>query len=285
MAAEKSNGKTDTVKTPLHMAMQEVSDLNEKGIKVQGGKKYTQVVTRVEVFRKHFGLQYGIETGIFEFAGGFMAKALIRDLGTDKIIGTGHSFANNIAKEKSVEKFETTAIGRALASCGLAGGEYATQDEIETHEERYERKPEFTREDKMFQRDFLYDLASTDDVDSLIAKHEERFTELPEYINGLLTDAVTSRKIQIQNKISTVPPKYGFIDVDEANGFLGYTENLIEKAKDISKLGQWMVENDHKLKALDMSLKAAKYQLEGGSPYQRLVKLYTKRIKQPEAAE
>lgn len=121
----------------IQKAMAEVAKLNDDGIKVQGGKKYTQVVTRVEVFRKHFGYDYAINTDIKPFGTGFLVKATVSTLSGEQI-GSGHSYATSIQKEKSIEKLETTAIGRALASCGLSGGEYCTQDEIDTHQERYE---------------------------------------------------------------------------------------------------------------------------------------------------
>lgn len=271
------------LRTPLEMAMQEVSSLNSEGIKVQGGKRYTQVVTRVEVFRKHLGFHYGIETGIFEFAGGFMAKAVIRDLTNDKIIGTGHSYAGSIAKEKSVEKFETTAIGRALASCGLSGGEYATQEELETHEDRYEK---FPREFKIFQRDFLYDLAHCKDVqevDDLRSHWYDDFQAMPGYVTDPLNDQISSRKKQIENKVSTVPAKYGFIDVEEALAFGTLAKKNIEEGP-LESLENWMLENHDKLKALDFTLKAKKYN-ENGTPSERLYKAYELRTSNKIAAE
>ena len=47
----------------LKKIMEEISSLNEThGVPQKGGKKYTQVVHRVEVFRKHVGTTYGIQT-------------------------------------------------------------------------------------------------------------------------------------------------------------------------------------------------------------------------------
>lgn len=125
----------------IQEAMAEISGLNEKGgkgtTKVQGGKIYTNVSTRVEVFRKHFGFEYGIETApLFPHGGGIFMQAWIKKGG--EIVGSGHAFSQNITKEKGIEKLETTAIGRALASLGLSGGEYASDVEMETWQERYE---------------------------------------------------------------------------------------------------------------------------------------------------
>jgi len=126
--------------TDLNTAMDAVAKENKNGVKMQGGKKYTQVVTRVEIFRRHFGLEYGIQTEIKPLSNGVLASATVTNA-DGAIIGSGHAHTTAIQKDKSIEKCETTAIGRALASCGLSGGEYATENEIETHEERYQGPP------------------------------------------------------------------------------------------------------------------------------------------------
>ena len=43
----------------LNKAMNEVSGQNKDGVKVQGGKKYTNVSTRVEMLRRNFGFDVG----------------------------------------------------------------------------------------------------------------------------------------------------------------------------------------------------------------------------------
>lgn len=136
----------DTLKA-VAAAMKEVVGLNEShGVKVSGGKKYTQVVHRVEVFRKHFGLEYGIDTQVTQFGNGVIVKAYVMR-GAD-VIGSGHAYATSLAKEKSLEKLESTAIGRAMASCGLSGGEYATDNEIDSWADRYSDAPPIRPFDK-----------------------------------------------------------------------------------------------------------------------------------------
>jgi len=124
----------------LAEAMAEISGVNDKAgkgtTKVQGGKIYTNVNARVEVFRKKFGLEYGIDTQISTFEGGVLTKAYVTK--GDNVIGSGHAYASSIGQAKSLEKSETVAIGRAMASLGLSGGEYATDNEIESWKERYE---------------------------------------------------------------------------------------------------------------------------------------------------
>lgn len=129
----------------LIKAMDEIAKLNEQGgkgtTKVQGGKTYTNVSARVEVFRKHLGLEYGIETSpLFPAQGGIFMQAWVKDM-NGNVIGSGHAYATSVSKEKGIEKLETTAIGRAMASLGLAGGEYASDIEMESWDDRYSPPP------------------------------------------------------------------------------------------------------------------------------------------------
>ena len=127
----------------LNKAMAEIADLNKaggKGTAKLSGKTYTNVSTRVEVFRKHFGLEYGIETEVLFPVKGVLMTAYIKDK-EGFIAGTGRSYAESLQKDKSLEKLESVAIGRAMASIGLAGGEYASDNEIESWQGRYEPAP------------------------------------------------------------------------------------------------------------------------------------------------
>ncbi len=120
----------------LHKAMHEVNDLNRShGIVQRGGKKYTEVSVRLEAFRKHLGLQAGIETHILvDTPERVVIKAQITDAVTGRIIGSGHAEefrgSSNVNKTSAIENAETSAIGRALASIGLHGGSYASANEI-----------------------------------------------------------------------------------------------------------------------------------------------------------
>ena len=116
--------------------MKEISELNKThGIAQRGGKKYTQVKDRVDGFRKHCEFNYGIET-FKEVDDGkrIVFKAMIKDLeGT--VIGCGYAEEirgqGYVNKTSAVENCETSSIGRALSSCGLSGGEYASSMEMD----------------------------------------------------------------------------------------------------------------------------------------------------------
>ena len=117
-------------------AMKDVYSLKEEfGVQVRGNKKYTQVVTRVEVFRRAFGSEYGIQTDILLNDGKYViVKATIADK-NGYVVSSGLAEeirgGSPVNKTSALENCETSAIGRALASMGLHGGQYASADEME----------------------------------------------------------------------------------------------------------------------------------------------------------
>jgi len=125
----------------LKDVMAAVNDLNQShGVTQKGGKKYTEVAKRVEAFRTHFGLKYGITTNIVvDNEKRVVIKAQVYDL-SNKEIAVGEGYAEEIRgsslvnKTSAIENCETSAIGRALASLGLHGGQYASVNEIDKAE-------------------------------------------------------------------------------------------------------------------------------------------------------
>ena len=117
-------------------AMALVQEYNkEHGVKQRGGKMYTQVVHRMEAFRQIFGLEFGTDTTVLVDDGHrVVVKAIITNengmvIGSgmaEEIRGEGH-----VNKTSALENCETSAVGRALASIGLSGGEYASANEMD----------------------------------------------------------------------------------------------------------------------------------------------------------
>ena len=99
------------------------------------GKSYTQVATRVEIFRKHFGHEYSILTEILPASDPFV-RVMVTISKDQHVIATGLAEENRNAgpvnKTSALENCETSAIGRALANFGLHGGEYASAGEVES---------------------------------------------------------------------------------------------------------------------------------------------------------
>ena len=120
----------------LNKCMDAVNDLNKShGVKQRGGKMYTQVVHRMEAFRRHFGTDYGVDTQVLVDDGQrvVIKATIINSSGiqvgsgmAEEIRGQGH-----VNQTSALENAETSAVGRALASIGLAGGEYASANEMD----------------------------------------------------------------------------------------------------------------------------------------------------------
>ena len=112
--------------------------MNER-VRVKGGGLYTKVVDRLSAFKEKYHPDEGftIKTDITTLTDNyvvFKAEIISKD---GVILSTGHGF-NAIAKEKSLEKAETVAVGRALAFFDpMYGGEseLASQEEMEKFQE------------------------------------------------------------------------------------------------------------------------------------------------------
>jgi hypothetical protein len=134
----------------LNKTMDAVAELHKShGVKQKGGKLYTQVVHRMEAFRKHHGTDFGVDTSILVNDG---QKVVVKAIITDK---DGRTVGAGMAEEirgqglvnttSALENAETSAIGRALASLGLAGGEYASANEMDAvvrKTDAIEKKPQ-----------------------------------------------------------------------------------------------------------------------------------------------
>ena len=120
----------------LSKTMDVVAELHKShGVQQKGGKFYTQVVHRMEAFRRIHGTDFGIDTQILVNDG---KKVVVKAIITDKDNRTvGVGMAEEIRGQglvnttSALENAETSAIGRALASLGLAGGEYASANEMD----------------------------------------------------------------------------------------------------------------------------------------------------------
>lgn len=106
----------------------------DTGIVSIHGKDYKTVAKRVDEFRKEYGIKMSIITKLVSIdEKSVVMEADILD-DTGRTIATGFAEENRQASQinrtSALENCETSAIGRALANFGLAGGEYASADEV-----------------------------------------------------------------------------------------------------------------------------------------------------------
>ncbi len=124
--------------TQVINCMSRVADLHERdAIGTKGGKTYTEVKHRVTAFRESFGYTYGIDTNIVsELCNDkqVAVKCTITEVSTGNVVGSGLAFEligkGPVNQTSALENCDTSAIGRALASMGLGGSEYASLFEM-----------------------------------------------------------------------------------------------------------------------------------------------------------
>ena len=97
------------------------------------GKSYTQVSTRINLFRKYFPMA-SIET-LITYNDDIRVIIQTKISLNDRVIATGYAEevrgdGNYINQTSAVENCETSSIGRALSNLGLGGSEYASSFEV-----------------------------------------------------------------------------------------------------------------------------------------------------------
>ena len=122
--------------TDLNKTMDAINELNKThGVKQRGGKMYTQVVHRMEALRRHHGTDFGVETKILVDDGQRVVVQAYITFAQGGVLGSGMAEEirgqGHVNTTSALENAETSAVGRALASLGLAGGEYASANEMD----------------------------------------------------------------------------------------------------------------------------------------------------------
>jgi hypothetical protein len=184
----------------LKEAMAKVAELNKShGVKQRGGKMYTQVVHRMEAFRQVFGTEFGVDTTVLVDDGNkVVIKAIITNsdgmvIGSgmaEEIRGQGH-----VNTTSALENAETSAVGRALASIGLAGGEYASANEMEAVPRKAEVMAK--KEDTKPVKQMAEQIQGTDDFEA--AKDKRLYVEIKTKLEACINVADVNA-IYIKNK-------------------------------------------------------------------------------------
>ena len=126
---------------PLIVAVRNMAELPDEDKVNIRGKMYSEVHTRVQAFREAFGSRGRIiskvhqadekrvltETTISVFLDGHMEGWHV--IGID--FAEEYRSSSPVNKTSAVENCLTSSIGRALACCGLSGGNYASFDEVD----------------------------------------------------------------------------------------------------------------------------------------------------------
>lgn len=114
------------------------------------GKSYTQVSTRINVFRKYFPTA-SIET-LITYNDDIRVIIQTKISLNDRVIATGYAEevrgdGNYINQTSAVENCETSSIGRALSNLGLGGSEYASSFEVTSaiaKQKQYQNQKDFS---------------------------------------------------------------------------------------------------------------------------------------------
>lgn len=152
------------------------------------GKEYKTVAKRVDEFRKEHNQELGIQTNLVSIdERTVVIKAeIINKEGF--VIATGYAEENRqsstINKTSALENCETSAIGRALANFGLAGGEYASADEVAQTISRQEQSKKFVKKYGMDFEEIQAHLDILDDKPSVDAYAKELKAKYPNSTEG-----------------------------------------------------------------------------------------------------
>lgn len=257
-----------------------------------GGYKYRSCEDILEAVKKVLpdNCSVILSDDIVQVGDRFYVKATAALLGGQNKIEVT-AFARESFDKKGMDAAQITGAASSYARKYALNGLFCiddTKDADATNDgkggDKPEEKREFTREDKIFQRDYLYELSkkkTPEAVNAFINEWHDDLSAVPSFVSDVLKDAAQNRISGLKNKVSFPPPQFGFIDVPEATAFAILANDNLEKMDD-EELYDWIVVNEHKLKALDKTLTAAKYNV-GGTPYERFTKAYN--LKTQKAAE
>ncbi len=177
------------------MTFEEIKKANETIITTDvKGKQYAEVNQRIKAFRMLYP-QGTIETQVLSIADGIcIMKATIKN--GDLVLGTGTAYEKEnstfINKTSYIENCETSAVGRALAMCGIGiDTSIASKEEVENAIKQQEENEKIQKEQLQLLVDIKKlmkekDVASNEVFDNFGKKSDEMSNEeLKEVIKWL----------------------------------------------------------------------------------------------------
>ena len=106
------------------------------------GGSYTEVSSRIEVFRLHFGMDYSMQSELLVDDG---TRVVIKTSILNKegvVVAVGHAEevrgSSKVNQTSAMENCESSSWGRALANLGLHGGKIASVEEVKNAVEQQE---------------------------------------------------------------------------------------------------------------------------------------------------
>ena len=178
----------------------------EPGVIEIHGREYHTVAKRVADFRDRYTIDAGwqIRTIIHESTVDWVVirAEIINPNG--HIVGTGHAEevrgSTNINKTSALENCETSAIGRALASAGFGGTEFASADEVQ--QALAEQQPKHWRdciEDAHFNA--VGDLIDANDIPGFYEAWQEMSADEKQGFGSRIRDRWPGKKQAISEQI------------------------------------------------------------------------------------
>lgn len=171
-----------------------MSTPKDTGIVNIHGKEYKTVAKRVDEFRSQYKQTLAINTELVSADNErVIVKASI--INTDGfVIATGFAEENRAASQinrtSALENCETSAIGRALANFGLAGGEYASADEVANAINQQGSATPKAPSRKINFQEIQDELKLLDDMDSVMS-----------YYKSLPLDGLSDKQVEAVNKM------------------------------------------------------------------------------------
>lgn len=186
----------------IQAAMEEAEKRRENA-PVINGKKYLSVKERVDIFRKFFGFDLTITTDVIcpdpmvQRGSPVRAVAVVKDAVTGTILASGTALeyvgSSEYTRTSPYEVAETSAIGRALATLGLHGGEFASANEVEVAKATVTKSEEPVIEPDRMKKIVEEELATSNHISEVVAlwesvRKQTRREDFPEQIAEEIND-------------------------------------------------------------------------------------------------